>query len=58
MEKIMSKTKHTESREDRELSVQELETVSGGVTKEQAARLETQKQNDALRGFAQALQAL
>ena len=30
MEKIMSKTKHTESREDRELSVQELETVSGG----------------------------
>jgi hypothetical protein len=51
MEKIMSKTKHTESREDRELSVQELETVSGG-TKAQ----ENQEQVKALETFKKALQ--
>jgi DNA-binding transcriptional regulator of glucitol operon len=45
------------NREDRELSVQELETVSGGVTKEQAEKqLENKKQLEALKGFAQALQ--
>jgi len=45
------KTKHTESREDRELSVQDLETVTGG-----AKRQENQEQTDAARIFAQALQ--
>jgi hypothetical protein len=45
------------NREDRELSVQELETVSGGVTKEQAEKQQAyQKQMEALKGFAQALQ--
>jgi hypothetical protein len=52
MEKIMSKTKHTESREDRELSVQELETVSAGMTKAQ----ENQEQMKAAETFKKALQ--
>jgi hypothetical protein len=47
----MRKTKHTESREDRELSVQELEKVTGG-TKAQ----EDKEQADALKAFAQVLQ--
>ena len=51
----MSKTKHTESREERELSVQELETVSGGTTTEQA---EDKKQCDAIKAFQQVLQEL
>ena len=53
-EKIMSKTKHTESREDRELSVQELETVAGGTTTE----AEDKKQCDAIKAFQQVLQEL
>lgn len=53
----MSKTKHTESREDRELSVQELETVTGGMTKEQAEKAqENYEQYQAMQIFKQALQ--
>ena len=40
-----------EDREDRELSVQELETVTGG-----AKRQENQEQTDAAKTFARALQ--
>ena len=51
----MSKTKHTESREDRELSVQELETVSGGWFSSWLS-LENYEQTQAAKTFAQVLQ--
>jgi hypothetical protein len=55
MEKIMSKTKHIESREFRELSVQELETVSGGWFYSWLS-LENYEQNQAAKTFKEALQ--
>jgi DNA-binding transcriptional regulator of glucitol operon len=45
------------NRENRELSVQELETVSGGETKEQVEKQqENKKQMEAFKAFAQVLQ--